>query len=921
MSLLHRVIGPLTAAAALFCSALPGLAGIQTGVRPPSVDRGTLLVSELQCAACHSAQGLPVSTAIPDWAAPKGAPTLTGDPLKTSTAWLRRWLNAPHQTKAGSAMPDLMHGMSDAQRAKTADVLTHYLVSLRKTNEPSGLRSDPARIDQGRALYHTVGCVACHAPETRPEGVTEEAFKDAQSQSIPLGDLARKYPASELARLLRDPLVHRPSGRMPSMNLSPAEAGAIALYLVRDQASANNAPSKTPALVDGLNYEFFEGEAGSVSQLLAMTPKSTGVSAALDLSLPHPNNNWGVRFSGFIDIPADGKYRFWIRSDDGSQLSIDGRPLLNNDGVHPASEKNGNLTLKAGLHELEVVYFQGGGETEFQVQWAPPGEKRGPIPGDRLKHGGQVVRPLDWEEFTLDPVKVAAGREQFAALNCAACHAVTDAKGLVQARKAKPMVQLALRTQEGCLADITPIKAPRFDLSANDRMSLRKTLRNPAEAQKTSANGSGQVDLTLSQFNCLACHSRNEVGGPAASGRSEWFTVVGEADLGDEGRIPPHLTGVGGKLKSAALEQILTQGTKVRPYMATRMPVFGPKVHTLAAQLKRLDTPATAMPAPAITPQDAKIGWKLVGRDGLGCVSCHTFTTHGSMGIPALALDKMGERLEWEWLQRYLPNPAALRPGTRMPTFWPEGKAVNTKILNGDTAGQLRSIYAYLADGAKAEIPAGLIRGKKEIVVDDEAVIYRNFIDGGGARAIGVGYPERANLAFDAQNLRMALLWQGPFIDMARHSTDRGTGYEPPLGDHRIRLPEGPAFAALTSATADWPKAVDTSSQFLGYRLDARQQPTFRYRVHGLTIEETPQAKPGSVDMTLVRTFKFQGTAAQPLTLRLAKGGIQPAGGGFKVEGGLLIQVGPGAKASVVGDELRVTLEPNTSELRVEMTW
>jgi hypothetical protein len=206
-------------------------------------------------------------------------------------------------------------------------------------------------------------------------------------------------------------------------------------------------------------------------------------------------------------------------------------------------------------------------------------------------------------------------------------------------------------------------------------------------------------------------------------------------------------------------------------------------------------------------------------------------------------------------------------------------------------------------------------------VVDDEAVIYRNFIEGGGARAIGVGYPERANLAFDAQNLRMALLWQGPFIDMARHSTDRGTGYEPPLGDHRIRLPEGPAFAALTSATATWPTAVDTSSQFLGYRLDARQQPTFRYRIHGLTIEETPQAKPGSVDMTLVRTFKFQGTATQPLTLRLAKGGIQPAGSGFKVEGGLLIQVGPGAKASVVGDELRVTLEPNTPELRVEMTW
>jgi len=70
-----------------------------------------------------------------------------------------------------------------------------------------------------------------------------------------------------------------------------------------------------------------------------------------------------------------------------------------------------------------------------------------------------------------------------------------------------------------------------------------------------------------------------------------------------------------------------------------------------------------------------------------------------------------------------------------------------------------------------------------------------------------------------------------------------------------------------------------------------------------------------------VRTFRFQGTPGRPLTLRLAKGAIQPAGTGFKVEGGLVVQVGPGAKAAVVGDELRVTLEPNTPELRVEMTW
>ena len=46
MSFLHRAWAPLTTVAALFSSVLPSFASIQTGVRPPSVDRGTLLVSE-----------------------------------------------------------------------------------------------------------------------------------------------------------------------------------------------------------------------------------------------------------------------------------------------------------------------------------------------------------------------------------------------------------------------------------------------------------------------------------------------------------------------------------------------------------------------------------------------------------------------------------------------------------------------------------------------------------------------------------------------------------------------------------------------------------------------------------------------------------------------------------------------------------
>src|SRR5579862_9034633 len=105
-----------------------------------------------------------------------------------------------------------------------------------------------------------------------------------------------------------------------------------------------------------------------------------------------------------------------------------------------------------------------------------------------------------------------------------------------------------------------------------------------------------------------------------------------------------------------------------------------------------------------------------------------------------------------------------------------------------------------------------------ELVATNEAIIYRNFIEGAGPRGIGVGYPEKANLAFDAEEMRLALVWQGRFIDAARHRTGRGEGFEKPLGTNIVAQAPGPAFALLDSESASWPKAMGKAAgwQFRG---------------------------------------------------------------------------------------------------------
>ena len=227
-------------------------------------------------------------------------------------------------------------------------------------------------------------------------------------------------------------------------------------------------------------------------------------------------------------------------------------------------------------------------------------------------------------------------------------------------------------------------------------------------------------------------------------------------------------------------------------------------------------------------------------------------------------LTTVGERLQKDWFERYLKNPAMLRPGTRMPSFWPEGQSVNRDIFSGDTQRQIDSIWSYLNIADDNNPPTGLIQGQKEIVADREAVMYRNFIEGAGPRAIGVGYAEKANIAFDANQNRMAMIWQGPFMDGARHSSGRGAGFEPPLGHNLIKLPDGPPFSfSVDPKNTAWPKLSGKKAgySFKGYWLDSKRRPKFKYCFMAMDVEDYSIAVPGELDAFLRRYLTFDSRA------------------------------------------------------------
>jgi cytochrome c2 len=409
--------------------------------------------------------------------------------------------------------------------------------------------------------------------------------------------------------------------------------------------------------------------------------------------------------------------------------------------------------------------------------------------------------------FVADKTLVDRGRSLVASLRCAACH---DLPKDVTAKPAR-----LERTSGGCLGDSRIAGVPRYDLSAPQRSALEKYLSQRNEA----ASPAELATLTLEALNCLACHDHDGRGGPDAA-RKAYF--LGDHNLGDTGRYPPTLTAMGRKLQPDWLAKVLTGEFRVRPYLQTKMPIYGAATAPLGALLVKADEKKeTQFPG-----GDDTAGRKLMGTlGGLGCITCHRWGEHASLGIQALDLSNLGQRIQPGWFREYVVNPAGYRAGTLMPSFWPEGKAANHDILGGDTDKQIASIYSF-AKSANGE-PEGFpvtAGGAFELVPKERPIVQRTFMEGVGTHAILVGFPSGVHLAYDGKNARPALAWKGKFFDAYNTWFSRFAPFEKPPGDSIVK----------------WPAASTSSAEvrFDGYRLDAQGVPTFLLSVGGVRVEE-----------------------------------------------------------------------------------
>ncbi len=509
--------------------------------------------------------------------------------------------------------------------------------------------------------------------------------------------------------------------------------------------------------------------------------------------------------------------------------------------------------------------------------------------------------------FTPAADLVSLGEKHFKEHNCAACHALPGVEPAARVG--------SLRTADfslGCLST-APGRGPRFQLTEPQREAIKASLtRKPAADSEALI-----VAKTLTAFRCIACHVRDDYGG-VPDEYNALFTGS-EPNLGDDGRIPPPLTLVGAKLQPAWMKKVLFDGESVRPYMATRMPQYGPaNLGHLPPILDRLDileSPSmTIPPSEHRTPSEQALekelragGRELLGDKGLTCIACHRFNGKPAISNQGMDLMTTTPRLEPGWFNRYLQNPGEFRARTIMPSAWPGGVSIHKTILDGDTDKQIAAIWYYLSLGTSAADPPGLRPVSTKITVENQAKTYRGRSRVAGFRGIAVGLPEKISYAFNAETGTLSAIWLGDFIGV--NWSGQGSGDFQP-GTTPITLPQDVSFAELADERAPWPtlpvmtKEAPTNPdplypknagyQFRGYFLGEKSIPTFQYRIGTIDVEDRSEAAGPQEHRSLKRVMKLSSPTSQKIWFRALAGSVRREADGTYTNGSLRVTVPAG---------------------------
>jgi YD repeat-containing protein len=194
-----------------------------------------------------------------------------------------------------------------------------------------------------------------------------------------------------------------------------ADAGTVLSGRVVDNQGEPVAGASVAVEAGGLYGEFFgfREQLASMPTLSDRRPDVVGLVPALNWLNPEAvfgNDPMGLRltpafaarYSGALLVPQDGEYRFTVRSQNEAKVVLDGQEISGKP----------RISLRAGAHRIEVLYYSSGSAEELSLSWIGPDGVERPIPSESFRASDSRLRAVSGADGRFSISEVPAKTSQ-----------------------------------------------------------------------------------------------------------------------------------------------------------------------------------------------------------------------------------------------------------------------------------------------------------------------------------------------------------------------------------------------------------------------------------------------------------------------------------------------------------------------------
>ena len=512
------------------------------------------------------------------------------------------------------------------------------------THSPPPAELPAAKMREGRMLFNSLHCAACHEAGTLvpKDG---NGMMETMMTAPDLADAGARFRPEWIAAWVENPRAVRPDATMPVLHATKEQAADIAAFV-----ASLGTPAKAVA---EKNAEQDMAAAGG------------GLFANLGCIACHTTPDFSAK-DEYARIPlahVAGKFQ---------PSAIAG--FLKNPTAHSTWARMPNFRLSEHEAAKLSAYLLANAKAEF------PATK-----GDATK-----------------------GRTLATTLGCANCHAIpgiekstltapalaavqkSDAKGcLVEGAGKAPAYGLSQQQREALAAFLaTDLASLKQDTPAEfaERQIARMncTACHPRDGQQSTWQKVEEEMTTLQN------------AAPQPAEQLEGAPIAGTA--------VPHLTWFGEKLQPGWMGSFIAGAApyKPRPWLVARMPGFGAPAMGIAVGLaQQHGLPLSDPPESAPDNEKVALGEKLTGSDGgFNCTTCHAVKDQAATAVfeaPGVNLGNTMERVRKGWFHRWLLAPLRVDADTKMPKFSEDGATTQiADVLGGKAVDQFDAIWQYL---------------------------------------------------------------------------------------------------------------------------------------------------------------------------------------------------------------------------------